>query len=592
MPELKLKRFREVLRKPFRSHAAGFVLAGGASIGFAATELMAPWPVKLLLDHVLLSRPWPSALAWLPGWMGGADATVLLLAALVLGLAVLRGAFSYSRVFITSRIGYQMVHELRSTLFAHLQRLSLSFHQRARTGELLNKVTSDTNVLKDALSGSLLELAGQLLMLAGMCVVLVMVNGQLASIASVSVPLLALVMFTIYRRGKTAARRQRENEGLVAARIGEMLHLTTVVRAFAREHDEQTRFTEESARTFEASVQSARTEAASSRVVELFSAAGVSVALLLGGQMAIRREISPGELVLFLTYLTNMYKPLRHLAKLTGQLAKARASAERIEQILRLEPDPSYQPGLPAPDFRGEIEFRSVRFEYEPGALVLRDLSFTIRAGERVALVGASGAGKSTVASLLLRMQAPQSGTILVDGRPVTEFDGASFRRRFGVVLQDSLLLGATIADNIAYGAPQASALDIQQAARAAAAHTFIAEQPDGYNTVVGERGSTLSGGQRQRICLARALLTNPSILILDEPTSAVDAESGAVIHRAISRMERTTIVIAHDFHDMRAFDRILVLDNGVIVESGSHDELVQAQGLYQALHAAQEATV
>ncbi len=589
MGELNLRHFRAVLQAPLRRHVRGFALAAGAMLGFSAAELLAPWPIKLLVDNVLLERPWPPPLAWLPGWSGSVETSVAALAGLAFGIAMLKGALSYLQVFVTSKIGFQMVHELRSTLFGHLQRLSLTFHQRSRTGELLHKVTADTGVLKDALSGALLEAGGYLLTICGMCVVLAVVNIRLASILAVTLPVLAFTVFTIYRRGKASARRQRESEGHVAARIAEMLHVNTLVRAFAREREEGEKFTAESARTLDQSVLTARTEAASSRAMEIVNAAGVSGALLLGGLMAAHKQITPGDLLIFLSYLSNLYKPLRNLAKLSTQLAKARISAERIEQILRMEPDSGYDGGRPVSSLRGDMEFRSVTFAYESGAVpVLQNLSFSIRAGERIALVGSSGAGKSTLAALLLRMQAPQNGDILVDGQPIVEFDSASYRRQFGVVLQDSLLLGSTIAENIAYGAPGANPAQIEQAARAAAAHDFIQALPDGYDTTIGERGSTLSGGQRQRLCLARALLTNPSILLLDEPTSAVDAESSALIHAAIARSRRTTIVIAHHFHDMRAFDRILVLDRGAIVESGTHAELLQQRGLYSILLNAQ----
>lgn len=588
MTAMKLTHFRSLLSGHLRRHGLALATASLAMVGFAAAELIAPWPLKILVDQVLLGKPAPAALrSILPT---NAETAVILLAAILLAISLLKAAFAYLQVFLTSSIGYQLVHQFRATLFGHLQRLTLSFHHRARAGELLSKVTHDTSALRDAFSTSVLDLLAHSLTLVGMCVILAVLNWRLALILTVTLPLLALTIFGIYRRGKRAARAQRESEGQVVARLAESMHLTPLIRAFAQERAEERRFVEDSAASMEKSIRTARTEAATSRAVELVSAASVSSALLFGGLMAVRREITPGDLLVFISYLTNMYKPLRNLAKLSAQFARARASAERIEEILRLAPDPALAPGLPVTSLGGEFEFSDVWFGYRPDQPVLRGVNFRIGAGERVALVGASGAGKSTVASLIMRLQTPASGLILADGRPIRDFDSAAYRRQFGIVLQDALLFGATIAENIAYGDPEASVESIEQAARQAAAHDFIEALPQGYQTVIGERGSTLSGGQRQRICLARALLKRPSVLLLDEPTSAVDAASSALIHAAVaaSSAGRTTIVIAHHFHDMESFDRILVMKDGVLAESGTHSELLRRGGVYAQLTASQ----
>ncbi|MDX1984779.1 MAG: ABC transporter ATP-binding protein [Bryobacteraceae bacterium] len=590
------QRFEQMVRGHLRENAAGLALAGACIAGYSAAELLAPWPLKLILDHLLLEKPLPETLRFLAPLIAERPETaIILIASAILGIAALKGLFSYTQVYVTSRIGYQIVHKVRRELFAHLQRLSLSFHSRSRAGELLTKVTSDTNVLKDAFSGSLLELAGHTLTLTGMCVILFALNARLAAVVVLTLPLLAALIFTIYKRGKTSARRQRESEGVVAARIGEILHLTPLVRAFARERVEEDRFEQESARTLENSIRTARVEAAAGRAVEITHAAGVWAAVLFGSLLAWRGEMTPGDLLVFSAYLTSLYKPLRNLAKLSTQFSKAMVSAERIEQILAAEPDiPALRGGVVAQGLAGEINFFEVTFGYDPARPVLRGINLRIRAGERVALVGASGAGKSTIAGLLLRFHKPDSGRIRVDGVDIQDYDSESYRRQIGVVLQDTLLFGATIRENIAYGKPDATSQEIEAAARQAAAHEFIACLADGYATVIGERGSTLSGGQRQRICLARAILMKPSLMILDEPTSAVDAESSRLIHQAIEQAQRgkTTIVIAHQFHAMRTFDRILVLDRGSIVEQGSHDELLKRQGLYWELHQSEEVSI
>lgn len=593
MKPAELTRFRALLSAHLRANSGPLALAAAGMAGYAAAELFAPWPLKIIIDHVLLAKPVPPALGPLaPLIARQPELAIGIVASAILVIALMKGMFSYLQVFVTSRVGYQMVHELRRELFAHLQRLSLSFHNRSRAGELLTKVTSDTNVLKDVFAGGLLELLGHALTLGSMCVVLLLLNRQLALVALVTLPLLGLTIFSIYRRGKSSARRQREREGEVAAHIGEVLHLTPLVRAFARESAEKERFDRESSRTLHESVRTARVEAAAGRAVELINAAGVWAAVMIGGLLALRREISPGDLLVFSAYLTSMYKPLRNLAKLSTQFSKAMASADRIEQILSTEADSANQSGGADPgELRGEIQFERVTFGYDPSKPVLRDLALRIREGEHVAIVGASGAGKSTIASLLMRFYQPQSGTVRVDGRDIRELDGEAYRSRIGVVLQDSLLFGASVAENIAYGRPDAAPAEIEQAARLAAAHEFITALPDGYETVLSERASTLSGGQRQRLCLARALLKRPALLILDEPTAAIDAESTALIHDAIAELQRgkTTLVIAHHFREMDRFDRIVVLGDGAVTEEGTHSQLLARKGVYWELYHLQQ---
>jgi ATP-binding cassette subfamily B protein/subfamily B ATP-binding cassette protein MsbA len=286
-----------------------------------------------------------------------------------------------------------------------------------------------------------------------------------------------------------------------------------------------------------------------------------------------------------------MHKPLRHLARLSSQFSKASVSAERISEILAAETEtPDLPNAVPAANLQGEIAFQRVSFQYNDGAPALRDVSFVVRAGQRVALVGASGAGKSTLASLLLRLYDPSGGTILLDNVPLKMYERESLRRELGVVLQDTILFGASIRENIAYGKPNATMVEIEAAARLAYAHDFINALPDGYDTVIGERGATLSGGQRQRLCLARAFLKQPSILLLDEPTSAIDAESAALIQQAMAQVQRdkTTLVIAHQFAFIKDFDLILLLRDGAIVERGTHAELLRQRGHYYELYRAQ----
>ena len=588
MRHSKLTRFRALLGAHLKRHLGGLAAGAAAAAGYAAADLLAPWPLKMILDHVLLATPLPGFLRqWDPIVRSQPELAIVVMSSAILAVAVLKGAFSYLQVFVTSRIGYQMVHKLRQELFSHLQRLSLSYHQRSRSGELLNKITADTNVLKDVFAGGILELLGHGLILGATLAVLLLLNRSLALVAALTLPLLGWTIFSIYRRSKTSARRQREREGEVAAHIGEVLALTPLVRAFARERSERERFDRQSSDTLQESIRTARVEAAAGRTVEVINSLGVWGAVLFGGLLALRGSITPGDLLVFTSYLTGMYKPLRNLAKLTTQFSKALVSAERIEQILGAETDGANDAGGADPgQLRGQVEFQDVWFGYDAGGPVLRGAGFRVEAGEHVALVGASGAGKSTVASLLLRFYRPRSGAIRVDGRDIREFDAEAYRSQIGVVLQDALLFGATVAENIAYGKVDATAAEIEEAARWAAAHEFIAALPDGYATVLNEHASMLSGGQRQRLCLARALLKRPPLMILDEPTAAIDSESTSHIHQAIANVRHgmTTVVIAHHFHDMERFDRILVLKEGFVVEQGSHAQLVRRRGAYWEL--------
>jgi ATP-binding cassette subfamily B protein/subfamily B ATP-binding cassette protein MsbA len=412
-------------------------------------------------------------------------------------------------------------------------------------------------------------------------------NWQLSLVVMAAFPVLCFSLFYVYRRIKASARRQREREGMVASRIHEVLSVLPLVRAFAREKHEQARFDEESSHTLEEGIRTARMEAAATRSTEVISAASLCAVVLFGAFFVLDGRMLPGEVLIFTAYLTSMYKPLRTLARISSQFSKAMASAERIGDIFGIEPEILDQHhGLTVTGLRGEIVFRNVSFSYGDGTVVLRNISFDIASGQRVALVGASGAGKSTIASLLLRFYKAQEGAILIDGVEIGKYQRDSLRRQIGVVLQESVLLGASIRENIAYGKPDATDEEIEMAAREAHAHEFITGLPDGYDSIIGERGSTLSGGERQRICLARAIIKRPSLLILDEPTSAIDAESSALIQQAINRLQqgKTMLVISHQFVSIENFDQILVLKDGEIVERGTHEELLQSSGYYHDL--------
>lgn len=563
-------------------------LAAVGMVCYTLTELLAPWPLKIIFDHILLSKPLPSSLSFLSGILqGGAVFSVVILSLPIFLIAISKGGFSYLQIYMTSRIGYQMVDTLRRELFVHLQRLSLSFHNRARSGELLTKVTSDTGTLKDVFAESVLTFTSHLLTIIGMFVIMFAMSWKLSLVVLATLPILSYALFYLYRKVKASAVKQRRKEGKVASRISEILISVSLIQAFGREEYEKERFETESAQTLEESIQTARMEAAATRAVEIISAVGVWAVVLFGSLQALKGQMTPGDVLVFISYLHNMYKPIRNLTRLSTKFTKAMISAERIAEILEIEPEIQDLPdAIEASGLKGEIVFQNVSFDYGEGKDVLKDVSFSIAPGERVALVGASGAGKSTIVNLILRLYDSLGGAILIDGVDIKRYRRESLRREIGIVLQDSILFGATIGENISYGKPEAAQEEIEAAARQAHAHDFIARLPDGYDTVLGERGSTLSGGQRQRISLARAIIKRPSILILDEPTSAVDAESAKLIQDALGRFQkgRTSLVIVHQFSSIKNFDQILVLKSGEVAERGTHDALLERKGYYHTL--------
>ena len=554
-------------------------------LGSSAMALLAPWPLKMIFDHLLLAKPLPHHFRFLSGLFSGDPVTALaLLAAVLVAIAFGTGFFAYFQQFITSRVGYQIVYKLRGELFEHLQRLSLSFHNRARTGELMSKVTADTNTLKDVYAEYLLTQLTQSLTIGGMVVVLLFLDWKLGLIVLASFPVLFFSLFHVLRRVKTSARKQRSNEGQLASRVGEMLSAVSLVQAFGRERYERERFDEESAQSMEESIRTARMEAAGNRLIEVVAAFGTAIVVVFGGLQVLRGHMTPGDLLVFVSYVTNMYKPVRTMARLSSRMFRATASAERIKEILEIEPEIRDAPdAIEARALRGDIRFENVSFGYEADRPILNNVSFHIPAGKRVALVGASGAGKSTIANLIIRLYDAAAGRVLIDGVEVHRYQRESLRREVGVVLQDTILFGTTIRENIAYGKPDASDREIEHAARQVHAHEFIAKLENGYDEVLGEGGATISGGQRQRLCLARALVKHPSILIMDEPTSAVDAESEALIRDAVGRVQegKTMLLVAHQLYSVQDADLILVLKGGRIVEQGTHEELAARGGYY-----------
>ena len=589
---------RALVIAELRQVRGNIALACLCMLGSTLAALVAPWPIKLAFDLVLLpatAGTGPAAdptwldervAAWLPP--AALPAIGLLCAAMVL-IALLAAVCGFVQQVQTQGIGSRIVHHLRSTLFDHVQQLPLSFHSRSRSGELMNKVTADTTMLRDVCSESVLVFTTHSLTVLGMLVMLLVLDLRLGTLAILTFPPLLLLLLRRLRRITSSARRQRSNEGRLAHRVSEMLQTVSLVQAYGREQHERDSFDTESRRASDESLRTSRAEAAASRMIELVTAGATALILAAGGWLTLRGELSPGSLLVCMAYVTAMFKPVKQISKLAARMAKARASIERIEDILARQPEARDAPdAVEAPPLHGDIHFDHVSVRHE-GRTVLHDIDLHIPAGSRVAIVGPSGAGKSTLARLLVRLIEPHAGRVCIDGTDLRRWTRRSLREQIGMVLQDNLLSGSRVRDNIAYGRADASDAQIEAAARLAQAHDFIAALPGGYDHVLGPGGATLSGGQRQRLCLARALIKDPPILLLDEPTSALDATAERQVRAAIASAHagRTSIVIAHQLHSVLDADLIIVLEGGRIVQQGRHAELIGRSGPYRTLFGA-----
>lgn len=572
-------KFRHLINRNLTVEKWNFVLAIVCTIIVAVADLLRPWPLKLIIDNVLLGKSLPHSLRSLETFFVDDKVwTIVAVASLLILISAVKGFSVYAQTSITSRIGYRIAHALRGELFSHLQCLSLTFHKKARAGELLTKVTSDTNSVRDAFSEFALTLVTEVLTLAGMIVIMFAMNVELSLVVLATFPLLAVISVYRFRRIRDSARKVRKAEGNLASRVSETLHAIATVKAFGRERYETERFETESSATLQESIRTARLEAASSRAADMVNAVGTFAVLVFGSLQALRGQITPGSVLIFVSYMNSLYVPIRTLAKLSAKLSRAFVCAGRISDILGIEPEVADRPGaLAANGLRGNISFRDVSFAYGNSRPVLRNISFDISAGQKVALLGPSGAGKSTIVSLILRLYELERGEILIDGIGVNDYQRESLRQQIGIVMQDTVMFGATIRENIAYGKVEATTEEILSAAKAANAHEFICKLEDGYDTVIGERGGTLSGGQRQRIAIARAFVRNAAILVLDEPMTGLDVENEAAVRNALQRLMRgkTCVLITHDLASAADADRVLILDHGRIREQSNPLELI-----------------
>jgi subfamily B ATP-binding cassette protein MsbA len=573
-----------------RPHLKLLVVGFLGVVGEGVANLLEPWPLKIVLDNVLRSKP---TQGWLNHWIvslfGNDKLSVLQFAALaVVVIAIVGAGCSYVEKYVTTTVGQWVTHDLRRTLYSHIQRLSLAYHDHKQTGDLISRVTGDIDAIQSFIVSGLLDSMINSLTLVGMLGVMLYLNWKFTLIALSVAPFLFLVVFSYTRRIKKASREVRKKEGEIVSVMQEVLSSIHVVKAFAREDYEQKRLEEESLEGVEIGLRARALKAKLAPLVEVIVAVGTCLVLWFGARMVLSGALSAGSLVVFILYLGKMYKPMQQLSKMTDSYSKAVVGYERIREIFDTDNEVKDLPGARrAPKFKGGIIFEDVSFAYEPSTQVLKDVSFQIEPGQVAALVGPTGAGKSTIISLIPRFYDPTSGIVKIDGQDVRRFQQKSLRQQISFVLQETLLFHGPIWNNIAYGKPEATRTEILRAAELANANEFIDKLPDGYNTILGERGVTLSGGQRQRIAIARAIIRNTPILILDEPSSGLDAASERLVFEALDRLMegKTSIVIAHRLSTIRRANCIFVLNDGTIVERGNHEELMRACGLYAQLH-------
>ncbi|HIK07853.1 MAG TPA: ABC transporter ATP-binding protein [Trichormus sp. M33_DOE_039] len=555
-----------------------------ADVGLRVLE---PWPLKFVFDYVLLRG---EKLNNLP--VSLEPITLLTLSAVaVLLITGLRALAAYGSTVGLATVSSRVMATVRNRLYCHLQDLSLTYHTRARSGDLIIRVSGDASRLQEIMITAALPLLVSILSLVGMIGVMFWMNRSLTFLSLLTLPLFWLVTNRLSRRIKDSSLKQRQQEGAVAATAAESLAAIKLVKALSLQDAFARVFSQQNHRSLKESVKTQRLAAHLERTVDGVIALGTAIVLWYGSWLALRDALTPGDVLVFLTYLKNAFKPVQNFAKYTGRLAKAAASSERILDVLNQQPDiRDLSDAIPAPIFRGAVCFDHVHFAYESGQVLLQDINFNIQPGQQVAIVGTSGGGKSTLVSLLLRLYDPTSGHVMIDGRDIREYTLASLRPQISVVLQDSLLFAASIRENIAYGIAGISDAEIEAAARLAHAHDFIQALPQGYDTLVGERGATLSGGQRQRIAIARAAIRQAPILILDEPTTGLDKGNEKGVIDALQRLaeNRTTFLITHDLDFATRADMIVYLENGRIVEQGSHRELMHKNGRYAALYEVQ----
>jgi ABC-type multidrug transport system fused ATPase/permease subunit len=549
---------------------------GGALFFLFATTiagLLKPWPLKFVLDEILGSATLNENL-------------LIVVASSVVAIALLEGLMKYVGAYLLNRVGATIVVDMRRALFDHINALSLRFHSRKATGDLLTRVTSDVKALRDVLTDHMAEVIQGMVFITGMVGVLLWLDWQLALVAIGSAPLLSLAVFHFTAAIQRYSREERKREGGVASVMHESLQAVRVTRAFNQEASAKKTFQAESEASVESGIAAAMTAERFSWLVDLVAAVVTAGVLGFGVYRVTEGAITAGTLVVFVSYVRDFYKPMRSAVKHANKISRATASAERVIELLDEEAVVDRPDARAVGKLEGPIVFTHVRLEYDPGRAALKNVDLTIPEGKVTAIVGPTGAGKTSLVSMIPRLYDPIRGSVSIGGTDIRDYTLASLRAQISVVFQESVLLRASVAENIAYGRRGATFDEVIAAAKAADAHDFIVALPSGYDTELGERGETLSGGQRQRIAIARAIIRDAPIVVLDEPLAGLDAAAAAAVMGALRRLMdgRTVIIITHHLSTAAEADFVVVMDEGRVAESGTHEQLARAEGVYRRL--------